>query len=147
MHPFSNETHYDSNYMFLLKIDPYMCKTSKDQYIKSSKKKFSVSVGTWSKKLMSGSDAAPLMCWPIKLMNEIRQKSGVWINFRCGKSVWCGQIKVRHSVRCLNQMSRQCCSKVELIQFGSAQKVRRLNQALDLRIEIALWTLSWLNGD
>ena len=62
MHPFSNETHYDSNYMFLLKIDPYMCETTKDQYIKSSKKKLSVSVGTWSKKLMPGSDAAPLMC-------------------------------------------------------------------------------------
>ena len=31
-------------------------------------------------------------------------------------------LKVRHMVRLLNQMSRQCCSKVELIQLGLAHE-------------------------
>ena len=98
MHPFSHETHYNSNHMFLLKIDPY--KTTQDQYIKSTEKKLSVCVGTWSKKLRARfrrrSTHVLNLTHELSTAKERRlNQFGTAVLVRCGKSVWCGQSSTR----------------------------------------------------
>ena len=83
-----------------------------------------------------GSVAAPLI-WhaePNWWINYGKRAAGTAVLVRCGKSVWCTKSSTesvellsnltfaRHTVCRLHQMSRQCCSKVELIQSGSAHE-------------------------
>ena len=61
-----------------------------------------------------------------RLLDQFGTAVLVW----CGKSVKFDRVcrtlsnltQVRHTVRRLNQMSRQCRSKVELLQLGSAHE-------------------------
>ena len=61
---------------------------------------------------------------------RLQDQFGTAVLVWCGKSVKFDRVcrtlsnltQVRHTVRRLNQMSRQCRSKVELIQLGSAHE-------------------------
>ena len=92
--------------MFLLKIDPY--KTTQDQYIKSTEKKLSVCVGTWSKKLRARfrrrSTHVLNLTPELSTAKERRLNQFGTAVLVAAKAFGAG--KVRPAVRCLNKMSR-----------------------------------------